>query len=226
MSSTNPEDSLTPAEIKNRDRLEAIVQPGLATFVEVGNALAEIRDRRLHRDTHRSFETYVRDWWGVDLPHSDPLSLTVPADAASGDKPCEALARACEETLSALDGDDSVAIDIRLAVRKPGTPADGQGLDPEEVAETTDDDLLVKLRWLLARASGTIGEVAHQLERRAADIDDSARVQLRDDVHVLDDDLASVRALLVTLIDWELEFERLLNGELPPHDTDRDPEDD
>ena len=227
MSSSNPEDRLTPVEVENRDRLEAIVHPGLGIFVEVGNALGEIRDRRLYRDTHRSFEAYVRDWWGIDIPNSDALSLTVPpADPADGDKPCEALARACEQTLSALDGDDRLAIDIRLAVRKLGAPTDGQSLDSGDVAETVDDELLPKLRWLLARASGTIGEVAHQLERFAPDIDDSAREQLRDDVLVVDDELAVVKALLVHLIDWDSELERLLEGELPPHYTDTDHEDD
>ena len=45
MSRINPEEDLTPAEIDNLDQLEAVVAPGLDTYTEVGDALAEIRDR-------------------------------------------------------------------------------------------------------------------------------------------------------------------------------------
>ena len=191
MSGINPEDSITPAEIEILDQLEAIVQPGLGAYVDVGDALAEIRDRHLYRDSHPSFEAYVRERWGVDVPNGNSLAQTA-------ETPCEALAKACEETLSALDHDDRAAIDIRLAVRKQGdagASADGQSWDPWEVADAIGEELLPTLRWLLTQASGTIGRVAHQLEHRAAEIDDSAREQLRDDVMVVDDELATTRGV-------------------------------
>ena len=222
MSGINPEDSITPAEIEILDQLEAIVRPGLGTYVDVGDALAEIRDRHLYRDSHPSFEAYVRERWGVDVPKGNSL-------AQNAETPCEALAKACEETLSALDHDDRAAIDIRLAVRKygdAGASTDGQSWDPWEVADAIGEDLLPTLRWLLTQASGTIGRVAHQLEHRAAEIDDGAREQLRDDVMVVDDELATVEALLTPLNDWDSELERLLNGELPPFAADKDPRDD
>jgi hypothetical protein len=34
---------------------EAVLQRGLATFIEVGAALLRIRDGRLYRDTHKTF---------------------------------------------------------------------------------------------------------------------------------------------------------------------------
>jgi hypothetical protein len=222
MSGINPEDSITPAEIEILDQLEAIVQPGLSAYVDVGDALAEIRDRHLYRDSHPSFEAYVRERWGVDVPTGNSLAQTA-------DTPCEALAKVCEETLSALDHDDRAAIEIRLAVRKQGNAGastDGQTWDPWEVADAIGEELLPTLRWLLTQASGTIGRVAHQLEHRAAEIDDSAREQLRDDVMAVDDELATVEALLIPLTDWDSELERLLNGELPPFAADKDPHDD
>jgi hypothetical protein len=78
------------------------------------------------------------------------------------------------------------------------------------------------LRWLLTKASGTIGLIAYKLESRAADIDDGARARLRDEVLVLEDELITVKALLAELIDWDLEFGRLLDDELPPFDTELD----
>ena len=44
--------------------LEAVIERGLDTFVEVGTALAEIRDGRLYRETHATFEAYCRERWG------------------------------------------------------------------------------------------------------------------------------------------------------------------
>ncbi|HUA04949.1 MAG TPA: hypothetical protein VMB27_13685 [Solirubrobacteraceae bacterium] len=95
-------------------------------------------------------------------------------------------------------------------------------MDRSEGAEDAGSDLLPTLRWLLTQASGTIGEVAHQLESHAVDIGDGAREQLRDDVLVLDGELAVVKALLLELIDWDSELARLLNDEF---DEDPDPED-
>ena len=42
----------------------------------------------------------------------------------------------------------------------------------------------------------------------------------------VDDELATVEALLLPSIDWDSELERLLNGEFPPLDVDKHPEDD
>jgi hypothetical protein len=237
--STNPEHDLTPSEVDDLDRLEAVAQRGLGTYLQVGNALAEIRDRHLYRDSHPSFEAYVRERWGVGGDaspqtairadtHATPTAELEPR-AALPSKPCEALARACEETLSALSGDGGTGVEIRLAVLRhgpQGTPAVGPSLHPLEVADPSGDELLPALRWLLAQASGTIGEVGHQLETRAADIDDRARAQLRDDVLVVDGELAVVKALLLEVIDWDSELGRLLGDELPPPDADAESEDD
>ena len=45
--------------------LEAVVERGLETFVEVGRALMEIRDGRLYRETHLSFEAYLDERWSM-----------------------------------------------------------------------------------------------------------------------------------------------------------------
>jgi N6-adenosine-specific RNA methylase IME4 len=42
-------------------KLEAIIDDGLDRFVAVAAALLEIRDRRLYRATHTTFESYVRE---------------------------------------------------------------------------------------------------------------------------------------------------------------------
>lgn len=46
-------------------RLEQVIQRGLETFIEVGNALSQIRDRRLYAQSHQSFEEYCKERWGL-----------------------------------------------------------------------------------------------------------------------------------------------------------------
>lgn len=43
---------------------EQTIEKGLATFVEVGEALLRIRDERLYRESYGTFEDYCRDRWG------------------------------------------------------------------------------------------------------------------------------------------------------------------
>lgn len=44
--------------------MEAVIERGLQTFIEVGAAIGTIRDRRLYRTTHDTFEAYCRERWG------------------------------------------------------------------------------------------------------------------------------------------------------------------
>jgi phage N-6-adenine-methyltransferase len=53
--------------------LEAVIERGLQTFVEVGNALLEIRDSRLYRESHATFEEYCRERWGWSRQRANQL---------------------------------------------------------------------------------------------------------------------------------------------------------
>ena len=55
---------LTLLESNDLQYREQIIQKGLKTFIEVGDALAFIRDNRLYRKDHDTFESYCRDRWG------------------------------------------------------------------------------------------------------------------------------------------------------------------
>jgi hypothetical protein len=50
--------------------LETVIERGLGTFVEVGDALAAIRDGRLYRSTHSTFEDYCQERWGFSRPRA------------------------------------------------------------------------------------------------------------------------------------------------------------
>lgn len=62
----------TLTEIENRELLhhEHVIKSGLETFNEVGNALMAIRDARLYRATHKSFEDYCRERWNIQRAHA------------------------------------------------------------------------------------------------------------------------------------------------------------
>lgn len=56
---------LAPQEKNRLQELEGTIKTNLKAFYEVGNALAEIRDSRLYRETHKTFEDYCRDRWDI-----------------------------------------------------------------------------------------------------------------------------------------------------------------
>lgn len=65
---TTIEIEATPAMLATEEkyalhRCEAIIRNGLQTYIEVGNALLEIRDQRLYRTTHQTFDAYCDERW-------------------------------------------------------------------------------------------------------------------------------------------------------------------
>ena len=56
--------SLTQADTERLKELESVIERGTKTFIEVGNALEEIRDQRLYREKYATFEAYCAQQWG------------------------------------------------------------------------------------------------------------------------------------------------------------------
>lgn len=54
---------LTTKEANSLTECESTIERGLSTFVEVGRALMEIRDAKLYRASHKTFEHYCDDRW-------------------------------------------------------------------------------------------------------------------------------------------------------------------
>ena len=55
------------------ERCEVVIKQGLETFIEVGQALLTIREKRLYRLEFGTFEDYCRDRWGMDKRHANRL---------------------------------------------------------------------------------------------------------------------------------------------------------
>lgn len=57
--------SLTQRDRSEFVQCEGIIGRGLSTFFEVGSALLTIREKRLYRGAHQTFEMYCRERWGI-----------------------------------------------------------------------------------------------------------------------------------------------------------------
>jgi hypothetical protein len=61
---------LSRAEQDQFKDCEVTIEKGFETFVEVGEALATIRDSLLYRQTHATFESYCRERWQLGRAHA------------------------------------------------------------------------------------------------------------------------------------------------------------
>ncbi len=62
--------TLNEAEKRQRVECEEIIRRGWNTFLDVGRALATIRDQRLYRDRYGTFEGYCRQKWEFSRTHA------------------------------------------------------------------------------------------------------------------------------------------------------------
>lgn len=54
-------------------QLEGVIEQGMRHFVEVGNALATIRNKRLYRGNYKAFSDYCDERWELSRTHVDRL---------------------------------------------------------------------------------------------------------------------------------------------------------
>ncbi|WP_433225427.1 hypothetical protein [Actinomadura formosensis] len=127
-----------------RDQLrhaERTIRRDLKAFVRCGEALLTIRDSRLHRETHATFEDYCRDRWQISKTHANRLVQAaavmreLPAESApTSERQARELAplltspgvmRRAWATVVHRTGGKPTARDVRDVVREtiPQTPA-------------------------------------------------------------------------------------------------------
>lgn len=70
--SLNTGDELLGVEAFRLAELEEVIERGLSSFIEVGEALIEVQERRLYR-RFGTFEEYCRDRWGFSRPRAYQL---------------------------------------------------------------------------------------------------------------------------------------------------------
>jgi len=130
--------ALTTTEQLELERQEAVIARGVETFVEVGNALAAIRDQRLYRTKHESFESYCRDRWEIGrsqayrlidaaavVSNVSPIGDIVPSNEAQtrplASLPPEQQREAWKEAVETMPGGKPTAAHVQQVVeaRKP-----------------------------------------------------------------------------------------------------------
>lgn len=65
--------AMSEAERAQLSQHEQVIERGLKTFTEVGNALLAIRDGRLYRAAYKTFEAYCQERWGFVRRQADRL---------------------------------------------------------------------------------------------------------------------------------------------------------
>ncbi len=66
---------LTEAEQKHLAECEVIIEKGIKSFLEVADALLDVRDQKLYRVTHKTFQDYCADKWSISARHANRLML-------------------------------------------------------------------------------------------------------------------------------------------------------
>lgn len=75
-------DILTASECTALAEHEAVIERGIQTFYEVGMALASIRNQKLYRAEHSTFEEYAEKRWQMSRPRA--YELMAAAEVVSG----------------------------------------------------------------------------------------------------------------------------------------------
>lgn len=173
---------LSAAESSLLIKAEATIQAGLDTFVEVGEALAEIRDSRLYRDKHSTFEAYCRERWGMQRAQAYRLiesAEVVAALSPIGDTPPitnEAQARALAPIIREHGAEKAAEVlrhvaeeSTKVTAKTITETAQRIGVAPRpmpippEPAEPQDQNAAwrLKLRNRVGEAVGAMGTATH-----------------------------------------------------------------
>jgi hypothetical protein len=158
-------------------------------------------------------------------PESDRDDNEAEPYGRDADEYFEAITNMWEHAMKVFGSDGLTSADIRLTVHRRGQETVPIAKPDPRPADSAAAPLVPQLRWLLTQSAGTIADAAHRLETGGGGLDEQLREQLRDDVLVIDEELAALKALLVAPADWDAEYGRLLAGEVPPLESDSDDED-
>jgi ParB family chromosome partitioning protein len=146
---------LTKTERQKLERCEAVIQRGLNTFVEVGQALLTIRDDRLYRAEFGTFEEYCKGKWGWARNYANKLIASAEVVGNLGTMvPILPESERQARPLTALLPEQQIAVWQRAIETAPNgkiTAAHVQGVvddfirPPIESADDIDDDDLGKI---------------------------------------------------------------------------------
>lgn len=144
MPTTNVCTSLSKQEQTRKSELVSVVKRGMATFVEVGRALQEIRDEKLYRDSHKTFEKFCGEEFEISRPRAyqlieaavvvDDLSKKLDKNAPIPERdsqarelasvPPEQQVEVWQEAVQDAEGEQPTVAQVRAAVERIASPPD------------------------------------------------------------------------------------------------------
>ena len=154
--------SLTVSDRRQLARCEKTIERGMGSFIEVGQALLEIRDRSYYRDDYGTFEEYCKEKWGFARNYANQLiaaARTVEALGTNVPKPTnEAQARelnrlpaeqqpeAWQEVVEKAGGSEKVTTaKVREAVERRRQPESEEEAEPTIRKPKTDKGYIKQL---------------------------------------------------------------------------------
>ena len=168
---------LLPLSLPEREELsdlERTIEHGLATFTEVGMSLLMIRDRRLYRGTHATFEDYCLERWTMTRHYANRLIAAhgVAAGLVTiGTNPPENEAQARE--LAGLDPEEAAEVleearaeaaaeQRKVTAKDIAAVAKKAGIDPARLNRPPDDQrakALTRIRASLRAVRKELGRL-------------------------------------------------------------------
>lgn len=150
MSTATIESDLTPVETAKLENLEIIIESGLKSFLATGNALLQIRDQRLYRATHSTFDAYCRVRWGFERTYANrlanaaatvdllPIGNTLPTNEAQvrplTKLPADQRADAWKEAVEESGGKPTAAVVADVVARRTHSSNEIEGRWPGAMA--------------------------------------------------------------------------------------------
>lgn len=150
---------LDAAEMAELAECEATIQNGLRTFVDVGRSLARIRDGRLYRQTHTTFEAYCEQEYALSRPRAyqliDAAKITE-AMSTNVDTPAPATESQARE-LSGLDPETAAQVMRSAAESEQRVTAAAIARSREQIAPKPDSPFTkVRTEVLVNKETGEV----------------------------------------------------------------------
>lgn len=173
------EEIITMQESARLVELERKIETGMTTFVEVGNALMEIRDSRLYRVEYKTFEAYCRDKWEMSRPRvyqlisaaQATLRLSTAVDVKPSNErqarpltalPPEQQPQAWERAVEIAEGDQPTARQVEEAVAEFN-----ESLEAEDSPEAEDPNAPSEGLHYADKAIRCLERIQHNDKQRA-----------------------------------------------------------
>jgi hypothetical protein len=127
-------DPLSDLDFLDREQYETVITSGIGSYLEVGTALSEIKERRLYRDRFVTFAEYVGRMWGLSESRGYQmidaavitLEISTVVEAAPDDSPLRLTPIPVNEAqvreLARFKGQPELAAEVLREAEKDGAP--------------------------------------------------------------------------------------------------------